>query len=156
VRSLINSATEKIKLPGLLGTLLRGFPNKIFDGAKSFLAKLLGGGEADLDSAYGGKSFWKGREVPNNGAMMFDRGGLLQPGVTQVLNMTGKPEPVFTADQWAKRGGDGGGGRQPLIGHLEIPMHGSDVTANDVADEILWALRRVEVAGSGKYAEVGV
>lgn len=31
----------------------------------------------------------------------YDSGGYLQPGVTVTHNETGKPEPVFTAEQWA-------------------------------------------------------
>ncbi|MDQ1246117.1 MAG: hypothetical protein QG597_484, partial [Actinomycetota bacterium] len=32
----------------------------------------------------------------------FDQGGYLPPGASAVWNGTGKPEPVFTADQWGK------------------------------------------------------
>lgn len=35
------------------------------------------------------------------GRFLYDNGGLLQPGITMVENRTGKPEPVFTHDQWA-------------------------------------------------------
>ncbi|MDY2669767.1 tape measure protein [Schaalia hyovaginalis] len=35
------------------------------------------------------------------GRFLYDNGGLLQPGITMVENRTGKPEPVFTNDQWA-------------------------------------------------------
>lgn len=31
----------------------------------------------------------------------YDRGGYLQAGMTMARNATGKPEPVFTSDQWA-------------------------------------------------------
>lgn len=37
---------------------------------------------------------------PTAGVYKFDSGGFLQPGVTTVLNATGKPEPVFTSAQW--------------------------------------------------------
>ena len=37
---------------------------------------------------------------PTAGVYKFDSGGYLQPGVTTVLNATGKPEPVFTSAQW--------------------------------------------------------
>lgn len=39
---------------------------------------------------------------PSTGLYKFDSGGLLQPGLTTVLNATGKPEPVFTGGQWDK------------------------------------------------------
>ena len=32
--------------------------------------------------------------------LKYDDGGFLQPGVTQVVNATGRPEPVFTESQW--------------------------------------------------------
>lgn len=37
---------------------------------------------------------------PTAGVYKFDNGGFLQPGVTTVLNKTGRPEPVFTSAQW--------------------------------------------------------
>ena len=37
---------------------------------------------------------------PTAGVYKFDNGGYIQPGVTTVLNKTGKPEPVFTSGQW--------------------------------------------------------
>lgn len=39
---------------------------------------------------------------PSTGLYKFDSGGLLQPGLTTVLNATGHPEPVFTGGQWSK------------------------------------------------------
>lgn len=39
---------------------------------------------------------------PSTGLYKFDSGGLLQPGLTTVLNATGRPEPVFTGGQWDK------------------------------------------------------
>ena len=39
---------------------------------------------------------------PTTGVYKFDRGGILRPGLTQVLNASGKPEAVFTNDQWDK------------------------------------------------------
>jgi SLT domain-containing protein/phage-related protein len=38
---------------------------------------------------------------PRNRPRGYDAGGFLQPGLTTVYNGTGKPEPVFTAEQWA-------------------------------------------------------
>ena len=37
---------------------------------------------------------------PTAGTYKFDNGGYIQPGLTTVLNKTGKPEPVFTSGQW--------------------------------------------------------
>lgn len=41
-------------------------------------------------------------------AFAFDSGGYLQPGYTLAYNGTGKPEPVFTDDQWNSMGSGGG------------------------------------------------
>jgi SLT domain-containing protein len=38
---------------------------------------------------------------PRNRPRGYDAGGFLQPGLTTVYNGTGKPEPVFTAEQFA-------------------------------------------------------
>lgn len=37
---------------------------------------------------------------PTAGTYKFDNGGYIQPGLTTVLNETGRPEPVFTDGQW--------------------------------------------------------
>ena len=39
--------------------------------------------------------------------LQYDSGGWLEPGATLAVNKTGRPEPVFTSDQWDKinRGG---------------------------------------------------
>ena len=56
---------------------------------------------------------------PSTGLYKFDSGGLLQPGLTTVLNATGKPEPVFTGGQWSKIGDIlGKGGNTPSV--LEV------------------------------------
>lgn len=57
-----------------------------------------------------------------------DSGGWLSPGVTEVENFTGKPEPVLTAGQWSQmerlisavESGRSVGGGAPLIGHAVI------------------------------------
>ena len=70
--------------------------------------------------------------------MMYDNGGYLPPGLTTVLNLTGKPEPVFTADQFANFGrgeGDGGFTYAPTF-------NASDLTAADVAHDLEFAMRK--------------
>lgn len=81
--------------------------------------------------------------VADNGTMMYDNGGYLPPGLTTVLNLTGKPEPVFTADQWDRVGGGNGGGGI----HYEPHFEGSDLTADDVVDDMLFAFRTIEHGG---------
>ena len=46
---------------------------------------------------YGSPSKAWAHSVANN---WYDNGGYLMPGVTRANNETGKPEPVFTAEQW--------------------------------------------------------
>ena len=66
------------------------------------------------DDRFGGlvpaMNFWKrNRHYAHGGAVdpvKYDQGGYLPPGLTTVLNATGRPEPVFTAEQFASfRGG---------------------------------------------------
>lgn len=52
----------------------------------------------------------------------YDQGGYLPPGVTTVLNGTGKPEPVFTTAQWATLAGGvrGSDGPMTITGTLDL------------------------------------
>lgn len=95
-------------------------------------------GEAD-----GGES----GSMPYNGTMMYDNGGYLPPGLTTVMNLTGKPEPVFTSDQWSQMGAGTGGG--PAV-HYEPHFEGSDLTANDVAADLNFQFKRI--TRGGKYS----
>ena len=54
----------------------------------------------------------------------FDNGGYLPPGISTVANMTGKPEPVFTSDQWQtlEAAVTGGSGR----GVMKVAFYDSD------------------------------
>lgn len=82
--------------------------------------------------------------LPYNGTMMYDNGGYLPPGITQVVNLTGKPEPVFTADQFATMGADGGG-RGDF--NYSPTFVGTDLTASDVAADIDFAWRKMRRGG---------
>jgi hypothetical protein len=103
------------------------------------------------------KAFWEGHHwysdggvvpeggapgLPDNGTMMYDNGGFLPPGLTTVVNLTGKPEPVFTADQFDRMRGGAGGGFQ-----YSPTFVGTDLTAEDVASDILFAAKRVGRGG---------
>jgi len=91
---------------------------------------------------------YDGTGLANNGTMMYDSGGYLPPGLTTVVNLTGKPEPVFTADQFAKMGGGTGAGV-----HYEPHFEGSDLTAEDVAGDLNFQFHKFN--RGGKYAGVG-
>lgn len=87
--------------------------------------------------------------LPYNGTMKYDNGGYLPPGLTSVLNLTGQPEPVFTADQFSGMSGDGAG-----TIHYEPHFEGSNLTAEDVAADMNFTFRRIK--RGGKYQAVGV
>lgn len=148
VKSMVNAGLSKLPQAGIFDDLLRGGINKLMDGAGSFLARIVGGGDMTATDSMGG-SFLSptGEGLAYNGVQAFDSGGLLQPGVTTVLNMTGKPEPVFTDDQWREAPA---GGATSLIGHLDLDVNGSELTAAEVMDEMMHVLTRV--SHGGKYA----
>jgi len=81
-----------------------------------------------------------GGTVPDNGEMMYDNGGYLAPGVTRVVNLTGKPEPVFTSDQFEGMMSGGGGSKV----HYEPHFNQSDLTASDVAQDLVFTLTRLD------------
>lgn len=85
--------------------------------------------------------------VPDNGTMLYDNGGYLRPGLTTVVNLTGKPEPVFTNEQFRNLGGGSGDGGPTY--HYEPTFVGSDLTADDVADDMLYGFRKLH--NTGKY-----
>lgn len=86
-----------------------------------------------------------GGVLPYNGTMKYDAGGYLPPGITSVVNMTGKPEPVFTHDQFEDMGGRGGEGF-----HYEPHYHDSKLTPEDVVRHMDQARRRMR--REGRYA----
>lgn len=107
-------------------------------------------------SPEGAKAFWEGHHwyadggvvpggapvdnlggLPDNGTMMYDNGGYLPPGLTTVVNLTGKPEPVFTSQQFeGMQGGSSGI-------HYEPHFNASDLTADDVMDDFRFEVRRL-------------
>ena len=147
----------KIPMPGMFGDMLKAVPGKIFDGAREFISNIVNGPKQDEISgsgSWGGggereRFSWNGHEVPNNGTMMFDSGGYVQPGVTTLLNMTGKPEPVRTAEQEAQNGRAGGGA---LVGSLTMNV-GDEGSAEDLVSTLMYRLRRID--HGGKYATTG-
>lgn len=87
-----------------------------------------------------GQAQAQGHILPNNGVAMYDNGGYLPPGVTTVVNLTGKPEPVFTAKQFEGMRNAGGSGDGL---HYEPHFYNSDLTADDVMDEFRFEIRRL-------------
>ncbi|NYI06071.1 peptidoglycan DD-metalloendopeptidase family protein [Allostreptomyces psammosilenae] len=74
-----------------------------------------------------------------NPATLFDDGGWLRPGVTPVVNKTGRPEAILTADQWnsmtSRNGGLQAGDRLVLTidGRTELEAY-VDRRASNVID----------------------
>lgn len=102
------------------------------------------GAVVDLIPGLGGEGGEGG--LPYNGTMKYDAGGYLPPGLTSVVNLTGKPEPVFTSSQFEQMGiGVGSGATY----HYEPHFEGSDLTAEDVAGDMNFQFRQLE--RRGKY-----
>lgn len=116
--------------------------NLIKDGAGAVV-----GGIADAGSSVGDAlGLYRGGILPYNGTLKYDAGGYLPPGLTTVMNLTGKPEPVFTNDQWgnidSERSSDGF--------HYEPHFDGSDLTAADVNEDLEFQVRKMRRQG-GRY-----
>lgn len=146
---LVGSVTNKIWdiLPGPLKKIGDGV-GKVGDALGGLLGRESGGAEGHESGDEG--SYATGGILPYNGTMKYDNGGYLPPGLTSVVNLTGRPEPVFTADQW-DRMGHGAAGAGTI--HYEPHFEGSDLTAADVAGDLNFALRKLR--RQGKYAGVG-
>jgi hypothetical protein len=85
---------------------------------------------------------------------LYDDGGYLPPGLSMVLNQTGKPEPVLTAQELEllrNGGGGGGNGDRPYIGALTLPMVASN--PHEALDEVMHVVK--VAANGGRYSEIG-
>jgi hypothetical protein len=61
----------------------------------------------------------------------YDDGGMIPPGLSLVANGTGKPEPVFTSNQWADiRSAKGGGGAAQI--HADVRVFVGDREITDI------------------------
>lgn len=172
VKGLISKPIEdfKNKFQGPMMDNVARIPDKLVGGVKNKVWSILPGPAKDaakgvgkvvkgvgnaLDAVVPGDGvpgFARGGVIgrmPYNGTMMYDNGGYLPPGLTTVMNLTGKPEPVFTPDQWSGiETGDRGGNI-----HYEPHFEGSNLTSEDVAADMNFTARRLRRAG--KYAGVG-
>jgi len=70
-----------------------------------------------------GINYAKGRYGPGLGFLGqghgYDSGGVLMPGMTTAVNMTGKPEAVLTNDQWSHIKSLANGGRNGPLVHVD-------------------------------------
>ncbi|MFF8013814.1 transglycosylase SLT domain-containing protein [Streptomyces sp. NPDC007929] len=65
----------------------------------------------------------------------FDDGGMIDPGLHLVANGTGRPEPVFTAQQWADIRGAKSGGATTLSPVIENHVYVGARELTDIVDE---------------------
>ncbi|MBP2323350.1 tape measure domain-containing protein [Kibdelosporangium banguiense] len=80
---------------------------------------------------------------------LYDQGGVLEPGLTPVLNKTGKPEAVFTHDEWGVfKSIAAGGGNAPLVGGDLILQVGEGASVRDQMEEAMFQLRRIKRGGA--------
>lgn len=97
------------KLPGkIISSLIGKLKSVIKDGLGVGASFFKGASRSGVLGLLGINPFGgKGSGSPK----LYDNGGMLPPGMSTVFNATGKPEPVFSPDQWQKiqRGGLGGG-----------------------------------------------
>jgi hypothetical protein len=100
-------------IAGIIDGLLAKFKDAFPDAG--FMADLaIGAGKKVLDGAVG---FITGRGSAVGDPSLYDLGGILPPGVSQVVNRTGKPEAILNPQQWAdiSRLATQGGGRGDVI-----------------------------------------
>lgn len=123
-----------------------GGVGKAADAVEGAASSVLHGAHHVVSGGLHALGFADGGILPYNGTMKYDNGGYLPPGLTSVVNLTGKPEPVFTSDQWGSMDSDnsnsGGINYSPTF-------MASDLTAGDVAEDLNFELRRL--ARAGKY-----
>jgi hypothetical protein len=105
------------------------------------------GGIADVGGSIGDVlGFKRGGVLPYNGTMMYDSGGYLPPGLTSVVNLTGQPEPVFTAEQMDRMGSGGGGWTYAPTFTKATP------DPEELMDDLEFTLRKLSRAGGGRYS----
>ncbi|MBT0771806.1 hypothetical protein KIH74_22890 [Kineosporia sp. J2-2] len=78
-------------------------------------------------------------------ATKYDSGGYLPPGLTTVMNATGRPEPVFTAAQWAdlRANGAGRGGGQPVV----VTQNITNPAPETAGDSLASGMRKLALYG---------
>jgi murein DD-endopeptidase MepM/ murein hydrolase activator NlpD len=143
----IQSLTDKFG-DNAWGGLITHVPEKLVGAVGGSIKDMVSDAGHSIGHAIGGAldtiGLKDGGILPYNGTMKYDSGGFLPPGLTSVVNMTGKPEPVFTANQFADmnggKGGDGGFSYSPTF-------VGTDLTAADVVDDLDFARRKIQREG---------
>lgn len=100
---LTSQAFDKASKPILKSELRVG--DLLFNGkagASPHVAVYSGNGKLIEEPAPGLHAREIGNWMPRAGRYKYDSGGVLPPGVTQAINLTGRPEAVLTNTQWAQ------------------------------------------------------
>ncbi|MEE6280143.1 phage tail tape measure protein [Georgenia sp. MJ170] len=84
-------------------------------------------------------------EWPHSGAGVFDEGGWIPPGLSVIENKTGKWEALANVTDAIE--GGGGGGERRWVAEVH---HYDGATSDDLAEDLLFAMRRADKGG--KYA----
>ncbi|MDK8345426.1 tape measure protein [Brevibacterium sp. UMB1308A] len=145
-----------VQVPGVTWTDFGGgmgpfFPN-VYDPLKNLIVGMRAASRQHRRKSYHGMSGWRsvvgwGHGYADGGTITkYDTGGWLPPGLTTTINQTGKPEAVFTQDQFQ---------------HIKAAaLHGSpmSITINGVhvdnAEEVARAVRfeLIRQGRGGRYA----
>lgn len=84
---------------------------------------------------------------------LFDSGGIIPPGLTSVLNASGKPEAVLTNDQLTQlriiASGRGGEGGDTTVNNV----YAQNDKAQELVGELMWAQKTTR--SRGRYAHAG-
>lgn len=108
------------------GRVVRDMGGTIFNNAVGFV-KGIAGSAGDF--------------LPEDKPKLYDTGGWLPPGISQVANYTGKPELILTPEQ--AEAVMSGGARY----EINVPMLPTNSTPNEVADAVLFAARQINRGG---------
>lgn len=132
VDGLAGKVKEAFPAGGFFVDLVAGFAKKTLKDVSDAVGKMIMG---NSDGAAAGK--------------LYDTGGWLMPGTQLVTNATGRPEPVFTGQQWdnlqriittAESGqAPAGIGSGVHIGKIELPER---ATVDDLVDLLDFEIRR--------------
>jgi murein DD-endopeptidase MepM/ murein hydrolase activator NlpD len=88
VEGLMSSFKNAFPAAGFIADVAIGMGKKLLDGAVDFVSGNRSGDKSVSGSAAGP-------------SYLYDSGGILPPGISQVMNRTGKPEAILNPQQWA-------------------------------------------------------
>ncbi len=96
------------------------------------------------------------RSRPRAAPTLYDTGGWLPPGITTVLNASGKPEPVLTSQMWDELVSASGGsdGDDRAWGIEQLHLHEVQADLSEAIDTVNHEVRKMQRTG-GRYAGAG-